>query len=441
MTTSPSRADDSTTGGRRMRRLVLASLFGNALEWYDFFLYGLAAPLVFNVAFFPAGTDPVVGTLGAFAGFALGFLARPIGGIVFANYGDRHGRKKALLATLVLMGLSTFLMGLLPTYAQIGIWAPALLVGLRIVQGIATGGEWGGAVLIVTENSPRERQGFYSSFGQVGLSAGFLLASSVFFAVQTLMPGQFAAWGWRIPFLVSVVIFSVGLWIRSQISESAEFARVKEEAARQRNPLLKTLRTQPRQVLTAMGLRVAENGGSYIFVSFSLAYAKFAGVDSETVQLALILSFVIQLPVLVLLGWLSDRIGVWLPYLVGAVAMGLFAFPFFALLDTRNGIAVFFAFFMANTVSFAAMNAVQPKLFSGLFATEIRYSGLALGHEVSSAVSGGLSPVIATALLAAYGASWPVALYLIVLAAITVGTLLAVRPNRASRPTARELAL
>jgi MFS transporter, MHS family, shikimate and dehydroshikimate transport protein len=189
--TSPSQVGDTTGGQPPIRRLVLASVLGNALEWYDFFLYGLAAPLVFNVLFFPAGTDPIIGTLGAFAGFALGFLARPIGGIVFAHFGDRHGRKNVLLATLILMGAMTFLMGLLPTYEQIGIWAPILLVVLRIFQGIATGGEWGGAVLIVTENAPRERQGFYSSFGQAGLSAGFLLASSAFLAVQTLLPEQF----------------------------------------------------------------------------------------------------------------------------------------------------------------------------------------------------------------------------------------------------------
>jgi MHS family shikimate/dehydroshikimate transporter-like MFS transporter len=436
--TSPSQVGDTTGGQPPIRRLVLASVLGNALEWYDFFLYGLAAPLVFNVLFFPAGTDPIIGTLGAFAGFALGFLARPIGGIVFAHFGDRHGRKNVLLATLILMGAMTFLMGLLPTYEQIGIWAPILLVVLRIFQGIATGGEWGGAVLIVTENAPRERQGFYSSFGQAGLSAGFLLASSAFLAVQTLLPEQFMTWGWRIPFLLSVVVFAVGLWIRARIPESAEFAKVKKEAGKRRIPVLQTLRTQPRQVLIAMGLRVAENGGSYIFVSFSLAYAKFAGLDSGTVQLGLILSFVLQLPMLVLFGWLSDRIGVWPLYFFGAAMMGLFAFPFFGLLDTGSAVAIFLGFCGTNILSFGAMNAVQPKLFSGLFDTEVRYSGLALGHEVSSAVSGGLSPLIATALLAAYGASWPVALYLIVLAAVTVGTLLVARPPQLRRQPAPE---
>ncbi|MBO0872193.1 MAG: MFS transporter, partial [Pseudonocardia sp.] len=293
MTTSPSRVGDTIHERPSIRRLVLASVLGNALEWYDFFLYGLAAPLVFNVLFFPEGTDPVVGTLGAFAGFALGFLARPIGGIVFAHFGDRHGRKNILLATLVLMGATTFLMGLLPSYDQVGIWAPTLLVVLRVFQGIATGGEWGGAVLIVTENTSRRRHGFFASFGQAGLSAGFLLASSVFLAVQTLLPGErFMTWGWRIPFMLSLVVFAVGFWIRARIPESAEFDKVKKAARKQRLPLLRTLRTQPRQVLTAMGLRVAENGGSYIFVSFSLAYAKIAGLDPGAVQLGLILSFV-----------------------------------------------------------------------------------------------------------------------------------------------------
>ncbi|MFI5614249.1 MFS transporter [Amycolatopsis sp. NPDC051903] len=431
--TSPSQTGNTVGHRPPIRRLVLASMLGNALEWYDFFLYGFAAPLVFNKLFFPAGTDPIIGTLGAFAGFALGFLARPIGGIVFAHFGDRYGRKNVLLATLVLMGAMTFLMGLLPTYAQIGIWAPVLLVVLRVFQGIATGGEWGGAVLIVTENASQRRQGFYSSFGQAGLSAGFILASAAFLSVQTWLPSQFTTWGWRIPFLLSVIVFAVGLWLRFRIPESAEFTKLRDRAREQKLPVLQTLRTQPKQVLTAMGLRVAENGGSYIFVTFSLAYASFAKLDAGTVQLALIISFLVQLPILVFFGWLSDLIGVWPIYFAGAFGMGLFAFPFFGLLDTGNGVAIFLAFFGANSLSFAAMNAVQPKLFSGLFDTGVRYSGLALGHEVSSAFSGGLSPLIATALLAAYGASWPVALYLILLAAVAVGTLLIVRPSRTRR--------
>ncbi|CAH1689416.1 Fosfomycin resistance protein AbaF [Hyphomicrobiales bacterium] len=415
---------------QELRRVILASIAGNALEWYDFFLYGFAAALVFGQLFFPAGTDPLIGTLGAFAGFAMGFLARPLGGIIFAHFGDRYGRKNTLVATLTLMGGATFLMGLLPTYAQIGIWAPILVVVLRVLQGIATGGEWGGAVLIVTETAPKDRQGYYSSFGQVGLSGGFLLAAAAFYLAQRLPQEQFMSWGWRVPFLVSILIFAIGVFIRSRVPESKEFENTARQGATQRLPLLEVIKRHPREILTAMGLRFAENGGSYIFVAFSLAYAKYVGAPGDTVMLALMFSFLIQLPVLVGIGALSDRIGVWPLYLAGALGMCLFAFPFFWLIDAASTVSIFMAFIGANTVCFSLMNAVQPKLFSSLFDTEVRYSGLALGHEVASVFSGGLSPLIATALLSIYGASWPIALYLIFLGGITVFTLIASRVSR-----------
>jgi MFS family permease len=422
--------EDTTNGSRladkTLRHLILASVFGNALEWYDFFLYGFAAALVFGQLFFPAGTDPLVGTIGAFAGFALGFLARPLGGIIFAHIGDRHGRKGALVATLTIMGSATFLMGLLPTYAQIGIWAPVFMVVLRILQGIAAGGEWGGAVLIVTENAPKHRQGFFSSFGQVGLSTGFLLAACAFYAVQQLPQADFMSWGWRIPFLVSILIFAVGVFIRSRIPESAEFQNAEKRGRTAHMPVIEVLRRQPKQVLTTMGLRVAENGCSYIFVAFSFAYGKFVGIPADAIMVALIVSFAVQLPILVLLGALSDRIGVWPIYFAGALGLMLFAFPFFWLLESKSTPAIYMAFIGANTVCFSLMNAVQPKLFSNLFGTEIRYSGLALGHEVAAVFSGGLSPLIATALLASYKASWPIALYLVFLGTVTVLTLLIV---------------
>lgn len=412
---------------KELRQLIFASVAGNALEWYDFFLYGFVAALVFGQLFFPAGTDPLIGTLGAFAGFALGFLARPLGGIVFAHIGDRFGRKGALITTLTIMGVATFLMGLLPTYAQIGVWAPILVVLLRIMQGIAAGGEWGGAVLIVTENAPKKHQGFYSSFGQVGLSAGFLLAAGAFYLAQRLPQEQFMSWGWRLPFLVSILIFAVGIFIRSKIPESREFEKTAAQGASQKMPLIEVIKRHPKEILTAMGLRVAENGGSYIFVAFSLAYGKYVGAPGDTIMLALIFSFLIQLPILVGIGALSDRIGVWPLYMAGALGLVLFAFPFFWLIDVSSTLSIFAAFIGANTVCFSLMNAVQPKLFSSLFDTDVRYSGLALGHEVASVFSGGLSPLIATALLSAYGASWPISLYLIFLGLVTVLTLIIVR--------------
>jgi MHS family shikimate/dehydroshikimate transporter-like MFS transporter len=418
---------------KELRQLVLASVAGNALEWYDFFLYGFAAALVFGQLFFPAGTDPLIGTLGAFAGFAMGFLARPFGGIIFSHIGDRYGRKSALVATLTLMGVATFLMGLLPTYAQIGVWAPVLVVVLRVLQGIAAGGEWGGAVLIVTENAPKQHQGFYSSFGQVGLSAGFLLAAGAFFLAQRLPQDQFMSWGWRLPFILSVVIFAVGVFIRSKIPESREFEMAAAKGRGHKLPVVEVIKRHPKEILTAMGLRVAENGGSYIFVAFSLAYGKYVGAPGDTIMLALMFSFLIQLPILVGIGALSDRIGVWPLYMAGALAMVLFAFPFFWLIDTRSTPGILAAFIGANTVCFSLMNAVQPKLFSSLFDTEVRYSGLALGHEVASVFSGGLSPLIATALLSAYGASWPISIYLVFLGLVTVLTLLLVRASTKRR--------
>jgi MFS family permease len=421
---------------RTLRHLIVASIFGNALEWYDFFLYGFVAALVFGQLFFPAGTDPLIGTLGAFVGFAMGFLARPLGGMIFAHIGDRYGRKGSLVATLTIMGIATFLMGVLPTYAQIGIWAPILVVILRIFQGIATGGEWGGAVLIVTENAPKDRQGFFSSFGQVGLSLGFLLAACAFYLVQRMPHDQFMSWGWRLPFLCSILIFAVGVFIRSRIPESADFRSIEEQGKTTRMPLLEVVKRHPRELLTTMGLRVAENGGSYIFVAFSLAYGRFVGASTDTVMLALIISFCIQLPMLVLFGWLSDRIGVWPLYFAGAVGMMLFAFPFFWLMDMKTFPAILAAFVGANTLCVALMSSVQPKLFSSMFGTEVRYSGLAIGHEVAAVFSGGLSPLIATALLAAYGASWPIALYLIFLGGVTAVTLLAVRPASMRRHAA-----
>jgi len=415
-----------TLSDKQLRHLIVASVAGSALEWYDFFLYGFVAALVFGKLFFPAGTDPLIGTLGAFAGFAMGFLARPVGGIIFAHVGDRYGRKGALVTTLTMMGGATFLMGLLPTYAQIGIWAPVLVVVLRILQGIAAGGEWGGAVLIVTESAPKKHQGFYSSFGQVGLSSGFLLAAAAFFLAQRLPQEQFMSWGWRIPFLVSILIFAVGVFIRSRVPESREFEQETARGNVQRLPLIEVLRRHPREILTAMGLRFAENGGSYIFVAFSLAYAKYVGAPGDTVMIGLMFSFLIQLPILVGIGALSDRIGVWPLYFAGAVGMVLFAFPFFWLIDAKSTFSIFLAFVGANTVCFSLMNAVQPKLFSSLFDTDVRYSGLAVGHEVASVFSGGLSPMIATALLSAYGASWPISLYLMALGLVTVFTLLAI---------------
>ena len=419
---------------KTLRRIVLASLAGNALEWYDFFLYGTAAALVFGPLFFPKGTDPLVGTLGAFASFAVGFVARPFGGILFGHIGDRAGRKTALVLTLTIMGAATVLIGALPTYEQVGMWAPGLLIALRILQGFAAGGEWGGGVLMLSENAPADQRGFFSAWSQVGVAAGFVLSSAVFLLVQMLPHDALMSWGWRIPFLLSIVIFALGIFIRSRLPESRDFAATRREGRRSHMPLIEVIKKHPKAILLAMGLRVAENGGSYIFLAFSLAYGKFIGISNRVMLFAVFFSMTIELGTMVAFGALSDKIGRRPVYLIGAIGLVLVAFPFFWLIDSRQYELIFLAFILGNPICHAAMIGTQPSFFSELFSTAVRYSGVALGHEIASVFAGGLSPLIATALLAEYKAGWPVALYVAFLGLITVVALLFVREPCISAP-------
>lgn len=412
---------------RSLRRIVFASVLGNALEWYDFFLYSTAAALVFGELFFPKGTDPLLGTLAAFAGFAIGFAARPFGGILFGHIGDKFGRKGALVWTLSIMGGATFFIGLLPTYAQAGFWSPVLLIVLRVLQGIAAGGEWGGGVLMISESSPAEKRGYYASWSQIGVGGGFVLSAAVFYAVQMLPKEAFLSWGWRIPFLLSIVIFGVGVYIRSRLPESAEFSKAESAGKTVRTPLLDVLRKHPREILMAMGLRVAENGGSYIVVAFALVYGKFTGVSNQVMLGGLIVSMIAELFTIPLWGRLSDHWGRKPVYMIGAMGFVMMAFPFFWMLDTHAPAWIWLAFMMGNALCHGAMIGTQPSLMGELFSTEVRYSGMALGHEVASVFAGGLSPLIATALLAHYHASWPIALLMMFLGAVTVVSLLFTR--------------
>ncbi|MEV4991559.1 MFS transporter [Pseudarthrobacter sp. LMD1-1-1.1] len=404
-------------------RYVIASLVGNSLEWYDFFLYATAAAIVFGKLFFPAGTDPLVGTLGAFVGFAVGFAARPLGGILFGHIGDRVSRKSALVMTLSIMGIATFLMGFLPTYQQVGIWAPILLVILRVLQGIAAGGEWGGGVLIISENSSDQRRGLFSAFSQGGVTLGFVLASAAFYLAQLLPNDQFMAWGWRLPFLLSVVLFGVGMYIRFRMPETKEFEQVKKTGERASVPVLAALRTHPKEILVAMGLRVAENGGSYLFLSFSLVYGVHVGVETGTLLLGVMLSMLFAFCTIVFFGHLSDKIGRRKVYAFGASALALMAFPFFWLINSNSPSLVILAYFIGNGICHAAMIGAQPAFFHELFSPEVRYSGMAFAHELAAVFAGGLAPFIATALLLTYDSSTPVALYAIGLALITLTAL------------------
>lgn len=395
-----------------MRKLVVASVLGNALEWYDFFLYGTAAALVFGPLFFPVSGDPLQGTLLAFSGFAVGFLARPLGGILFGHIGDRYSRKMTLIMTLTLMGATTFVVGLLPTYAQIGIWAPLSLIILRFLQGVASGGEWGGGVLMLSENAPTSRRGFYTAWSQMGVSGGFVLSAFAFYLVQQLPESDFLSWGWRVPFLLSIVIFLVGVYIRKNIRESKAFTQAKPEDKHEKIPLLVLVREHPKALLQAIALRLPENGASYIFFTFSVVYAKHIGIGTGEIISAVTLAMLIEFFSILFWGALSDKIGLKPVYYIGVIGLLVMAFPFFWLLSTGSYGAVMLAMFLGLPVCHGAMIGTQPCIMSDLFPVRVRYSGLALGHEVGSIFSGGLGPMLAVALLMAFDASWPVSLLL-----------------------------
>ncbi|MCI0384475.1 MFS transporter [Streptomyces sp. CNQ085] len=415
-----------------LRRVVTASLIGTTIEWYDFFLYGSAAALVFDKLFFPE-SDPLVGTLLAFLTYAVGFVARPVGALVFGHYGDRLGRKKLLVISLLLMGGATFAIGLLPTHAQLGSTAAVLLTVLRLVQGFALGGEWGGAVLLVSEHGDARRRGFWASWPQTGAPAGQLLATAVL-AVLTavLSEDAFVSWGWRVPFLLSGVLVLVGLWIRLSVDESPVFraALAKAEARRaaekagdttaEAMPLLAVLRHHWRDVLIAMGARMAENISYYVITAFVLVYGtKHLDLEKQTVLNAVLIASAVHFAAIPVWGALSDRWGRKPVYLLGAAGIGLWAFPFFWLVDTESFGAVLLAV-TVGLVLHGAMYAPQAAFFSELFATRVRYSGASIGAQFSSVAAGAPAPLIATALLADFGGSTPVALYVIAAALLTL---------------------
>ncbi|MCL7369298.1 MFS transporter [Streptomyces sp. ESR1.13] len=416
---SPTTPHKPAAGPQSIRKIAIASLTGTALEWYDFFLYGTASALVLGTLFFPEASS-LAGTLASFGTFAVGFAARPLGGIVFGHFGDRLGRKPMLVITLLVMGFTTFLIGALPTYAQIGVWAPILLTLLRVLQGIAVGGEWGGSVLMITEHAPAGRRGFYSAWSQVGINLGFVTSAGVFAAVQAMSDEAFLSWGWRIPFLLGAVPALVGLVIRLKIEETPEFQSVQHEGEKQRLPLLHALKTHPRSILITAGARMAENGASYIFLVFSLAYGKHIGVGNGLLLTGIIVANVVEGASMVGFGALSDRIGRRPVYMAGAVTLVLFAFPFFWLLDTGTPVLVWLALVVAIGIGHGAMIGTQPSFFTELFGKSSRYSAISLGHELASVFAGGLSPLIATALLAATDSSWPISLYIVVLGCITL---------------------
>jgi metabolite-proton symporter len=411
---------DAPRSANVVARVVLASFIGTTIEWYDFFLYGTAAALVFNRLFFPE-LDPSAGTMASFATYAVGFFARPAGGIVFGHFGDRMGRKSMLVTTLMLMGLATFLIGVLPTYAQIGVAAPLLLVALRFIQGFGVGGEWGGAVLMAVEHGHRGRRGLYASWVQAGVPAGLLLATAVFNLFSLLPEEAFLQWGWRVPFLLGIALLGCGLFIRLQIFESPLFEQVRDRKVPSGAPFFEVLRRYPRNVLLAIGARFAENGAFYIFTVFVLSYAtEQLRVPRTSILNGVLVGSAAQFVAIPAFGVLSDRIGRRPVYLAGAAALALFAFPFFWMVDTASTTLIGLAIVM-GLVAHAAMYAPQAAFFSELFGTDVRYTGASIGYQLSSPLAGGLAPLISLALLEwSGGRPWPVAVYLIVLSAITL---------------------
>jgi metabolite-proton symporter len=405
---------------RSIRPVILASFIGTTIEWYDFFLYGTAAALVFNRLFFP-NVDPLIGTLSSFGTFAVGFVARPIGGIVFGHYGDRLGRKAMLVYSLVIMGVATFFIGLLPTYESIGLWAPVLLVVLRCAQGVGVGGEWGGAVLMAVEHSPAGRRGLSGAWPQMGVPAGLFLSTVVFAITSTAMTDQqFLAWGWRLPFLLSLALVAVGIFIRLKIMETPAFTALQQTGRREARPVVTAIQTHRRSLLLAMGMRVAENGLFYVYTVFVLSYGPSQlGLPRNTMLTGVTLAALGGLVAIPMYGALSDRVGRRPVYLFGAAFSLVYALPFFLLLETRSAAVVWLAIVIGVAVGHNAMYGPQAAYFSELFGASVRYSGASIAYQMASVVSGGLAPFIATALLAWQGRT-AVAAYMMTLAAITV---------------------
>lgn len=413
------------------RRALIASLTGSSIEWFDYFLYGTAAALVFNKLFFP-NFDPVVGLLLAYLSFSLTFFIRPIGGVLFAHIGDRIGRKKTLVITLSLMGGATVLIGCLPTYEHIGVWAPILLILLRVIQGLGIGGEWGGALLLAYEYAPANRKGLFGSVPQVGVTLGMLLATLAVSLMAMLPEEEFLAWGWRVPFVLSAGLVFLGLWIRHGLDETPAFKEAKASGNVSKMPVVETLRYHWREVLIAAGLKVVETAPFYIFSTFVVSYAvNNLGYQKVSALNAVMIGALVASLMIPLMGWLSDRIGRKRVYIGGILGIALFIVPYFMLLDTRSQWGITLATVIGFGVLWAPVTAVLGTLSSEIFSTRVRYTGITLGYQLGAALAGGTAPLIATWLLSEYNGSWqPVAIYLLVTVAISLIAILSIGKRR-----------
>ncbi len=428
-----------TPGKTSIVKVVFASLIGTAVEWYDFFLYGSAAALVFPVLFFPE-SDPVTGTLFAFGTYAVGFVARPIGGVIFGHFGDRVGRKKMLVVSLMMMGAATFAIGLLPTYATIGVVAPILLLVCRLAQGFAVGGEWGGAVLMVAEHGDEKSRGFWSSWPQAGVPLGNMLATGVLFVLAAVQSdADFQAWGWRIPFLLSAVLVIIGLFVRLSLEESPVFQEAKAEIAEKKHteshlPILEVIKTYPKEVFIAMGMRMAENISYYIFTIISITYVTtYLETSTDLILKMLLIGAGMQFVLIPVLGAFSDRVGRRPLYLIGAVGVAGWTFVFFGLLDDQTTGSVL----LAVTVGLffhSLMYAPQAAFFSELFGTSVRYTGASVGYQLASIFAGALAPLIAVRLLGSVeeNNTTAVGIYVAIASVITIVAVLFAKETRAS---------
>ncbi|MCY8938844.1 MFS transporter [Peribacillus frigoritolerans] len=413
---------------KQMRRILIASLVGSSIEWFDYFLYGTVSALVFNQLFF-VNEDPTIGLLLSYASFALAFFIRPFGGVIFSHIGDRIGRKKTLVLTLSLMGVATFGMGLLPTYQAVGIWAPILLITLRLVQGLGIGGEWGGALLLAVEYAPAEKRGLFGAIPQMGVTIGMLLGT-VALSIMTLLPeNAFMTWGWRIPFIFSALLVFFGLWIRKGIDETPSFKKVKESGEVPKLPIVETLKHYWREVLIAVGAKVVETAPFYIFSTFVVSYATANLGFSRTATLtAVMIATIITTILIPIMGNLSDKIGRKKLFIGGTIGMALFAFPYFWLLQQKSVLLLIVATVIGLGVIWAPITAVLGTMFSEIFDAKIRYTGITLGYQIGAALAGGTAPLVATALLDKFNNSYvPVALYIIFASVLSLAAIWAVK--------------
>lgn len=410
-----------------MAPVVLASTIGTVIEWYDFLIYGTAAALVFNTLFFPK-LDPLTGTLASLGTFAVGFFARPFGSIIFGHYGDRIGRKTSLMVTMLVMAVGTCAVGLLPTYNQIGIWAPILLVLVRFIQGIGLGGEWGGASVMVLEHAPAGRRGLYGSLVQVGFPLGLVTSYGAFAIATAVMPKEaFLAWGWRVPFLLSVVLLGLGWYVRARLPETPAFEDIKRRGDISKSPFVETILHNPRRVLVAFGLKLSEVSWVYILTVFVVVYgATKLGMSRELLLNAVFVAATIELVTIPFFGWLSDILGRRSLYFFGAIFTVCFAFPLFWLLETRDPQIVMATIIVALSLGHGTMFGLQSTYFPELFGTRVRYTGASFGFQLSAAIGGGLAPIVATALVGRMGGTSGVSIMLIGLAIVTlIATLVA----------------